>query len=123
MTIARIWRVVTLAEKSGHYLEYLNKVIVPACQTAEGNEGLFLMKECQGELTHFLLLTLWASDEAVANYTGTAEDVVNPTPEERDLLIAFESTARHYQVVKLETYREKCGYPDQDRQIHTRYPS
>ena len=100
MTIARIWRGITLAAKSGQYLEYLNKVVVPACQIAEGNEGLFVMKECQGELTHFLLLTLWASDEAVARYAGTAVDVVNPTPEERDLLIAFESTARRYQVVK-----------------------
>lgn len=58
------------------------------------------MKECRGELTHFLLLTLWASDEAVAKYTGTAENVVNPTSEERDLFMAFESTARHYRVVK-----------------------
>jgi hypothetical protein len=58
------------------------------------------MKECQGELTHFLLLTLWASDEALAKYAGNTDDVVNPTPEERSLLIAFESTARRYRVVK-----------------------
>lgn len=73
---------------------------MPACQSSEGNEGFFVMKECQGELTHFLLLTFWASDEALAKYVGTADDVVNPTPEERDLLMAFESTARRYRVVK-----------------------
>jgi len=104
MTTVRIWRGVTLTAKSEQYLEYLNKVVVPACQIAEGNEGLFVMKECQGELTHFLLLTLWASSEALAKYTGTADDdVVNPTPEERNMLLAFESTARHYQVVKSAT--------------------
>ena len=100
MTIGRIWRGITLAAKSEQYLEHLNRTVIPTCQSAEGNEGLFVMKECQGELTHFLVLTLWASDEAVANYTGTTEDVVNLAPEERDLLIAFESTARRYQVVK-----------------------
>lgn len=103
MTIARIWRGITLEANFGQYVEHLNKIVIPACQSMEGNEGLFLMKECQGELIHFLLLTLWASDEAATRYTGTAEDVVNPTPEERDLLIAFESTARRYQVVKLGT--------------------
>ena len=109
MTIARIWRGITLAANSGQYLEYLNKVVMPVCQSAEGNEGFFVMKECQGELTHFLLLTLWASDEALAKYAGTADDVVNPTPEERDLLMAFESTARRYRVVKRvdETFNTK----------------
>lgn len=100
MTIGRIWRGVTLAAKSEQYLEYLNRTVIPTCQSAEGNEGLFVLKECQGELTHFLVLTLWASDEALAKYAGTADDVVHPTPEERDLLMAFESTARRYQVVK-----------------------
>jgi len=100
MTIGRIWRGVTLAAKSEQYLEYLNRTVLPVCQIAEGNEGFFVMKECQGELTHFLLLTFWASDESLVKYTGTTDDVVNPTPEERDLLMAFESTARRYRVVK-----------------------
>ena len=100
MTIVRIWSGITLTAKSEQYLEYLNKVVVPACRIAEGHEDLFVMKECQGDLTHFLLLTFWASNEALAKYAGTADDdVVNPTPEERNLLIAFESTARHYQVI------------------------
>ena len=103
MTIGRIWRVVMLAKKSEQYLEYLNRIVIPACQIAEGNEGLFVMKECQGELTHFLLLSFWASEESLEMYIGAVDDVVDPTPEERNLLIAFESTARHYQVVKSAT--------------------
>lgn len=101
MTIARIWRGITWATKSTQYLEYLNKVIIPACQTADGNEGLLVLKECQGELAHFLLLSFWASDEALARFTGADAEVVSPTPEEKILLIAFESTARHYKVIKL----------------------
>ena len=99
--IARIWRGVTLVTKADQYLEYLNRIVIPACQTAEGIEGLFIMKECQGELTHFLLLSFWTSDEALANFTGADFDAVSPSPEEKCLLTAFESTARHYKVIEV----------------------
>ena len=100
MTIVRIWRGVTLATKAEQYIEYLNNFVVPVCQTAEGNEGLFIMKELQGELAYFLLLSFWASDEALKNFAGTDScDVVDPFPEEKNLLIAFESIASHYKMV------------------------
>ena len=99
-TIARIWRCVTLAANSEQYLEYLNRTVIPACRAAEGNEGLLVMKDCQGELTCFLLVSFWASDEALAKFTGTDAETVDPAPEERSLLIAFESTAVQYKVVR-----------------------
>jgi hypothetical protein len=100
MTIVRIWRSVTLATKAEEYFEYLNNFVVPACQTAEGNEGLFIMKEIQGELAYFLLLSFWASNEVLKNFVGTDScEVVDPFPEEKKLLLAFESTASHYKMV------------------------
>jgi len=100
MSIARVWRSITLISNADKYLEYLDKTVIPACQTAEGNEGLIVMKECHGELSHFLLLSFWASNEALAKYAEATDDVVDPTPEEKSLLIAFESNARHYKVIK-----------------------
>ena len=98
--IARIWRGVTLATKAEQYLEYLNKILIPVFKTAEGNEGLFIMKELQGELAHFLLLSFWTSDEALVNFAGADScEVGNSLDDEKSLLIAFESTARHYKVV------------------------
>lgn len=99
-TIARIWRCITSTTKSREYLEYLNRTVIPACQAAEGNEGLLVMKECQGELTCFLLVSFWGSDEALAKFRGPDAETIDPTPEERGLLIAFESTAVHYRVVR-----------------------
>ena len=87
--IARIWRSTTTLSNAEGYQEYLNRFIVPAYQTAEGNQGVYVMKECQGELTHFLLLTLWGSDGLLEKYTGTSNDLVTPVLEERDLLVAF----------------------------------
>jgi len=97
--IARIWRGITLATKAEQYLEYLNRIVIPVCQRAEGNKGLFVMKEPQGELMQFLLLTFWASHEALEKFAGADGEAVNPTPEEKSLLVAFESNARHYNVI------------------------
>lgn len=100
MTIVRIWRSVTLARKAEQYLEYLNRIVIPAYLTAEGNKGLFILKELQGELAHFLLLSFWTSDKEFESSVGADTcEVVNPSPEEKSLLIAFESIARHYDVV------------------------
>ena len=97
--IARVWRGVTPSSNADRYFEYLNQVMIPAIQTAEGNEGLFVLRERQGELAYTLLLSFWASDQALASFVGCDYDLVKPSPEEKSLLTAFESTARHYTVV------------------------
>lgn len=100
MTIARIWRAITLATDADKFLEYLDRSVIPAHRIAEGNEGFFVMQECQGELTHFLLLSFWTSNEALAGLTGVvSSEGMNLTPEVKSLLVAFESTAKCYKVV------------------------
>lgn len=100
MTIVRIWRGITLATGAGRYLEYLNNFVAPAYRTAEGNEGMLIMQELQNELAHFLLLSFWTSEETLKKFAGVdCCEVVVPSPEEKEFLIAFESTARHYSIV------------------------
>ena len=102
MTIIRIWSCIALATKANQYLGYLNKFVVPAFQTADGNEGLFILQEPRGELAHFLLLSFWTSNESPVNFSGAHSselEVVKLSPEEQSLLVAFESTARYYKVV------------------------
>ena len=55
MTLARIWRGITLAANADPYLQYLEECVAPAYRAAGGSAGFFVMKECQGELVHFLL--------------------------------------------------------------------
>ena len=70
---------------------------------------MYIMKECQDELTCFLLLTFWVSDKSLEKYTGTDNEVVNPAPEERDLLVVFESTTRRYQVIGIKKKSVDCN--------------
>jgi hypothetical protein len=97
--IVRIWRGVTKSADADRYLPYLNQFVMPTYQIANGHEGLLVMEERQGELVQFLLLSFWASDQALASFVGADTSQVNLSPEEKSLLIAFESTARHYKVV------------------------
>lgn len=100
MTIARIWRAITLAEEADKYLEYLNQSVIPAYRIVEGNEGFLVMRECQGELMHFLLLSFWSSNEALASFTViNSSEMMDLTLDAKRLLVAFESTARCYKVV------------------------
>lgn len=100
MTIARIWRGITLAANADPYLQYLEECVAPAYRAMGGCAGFFAMKECQGELVHFLLLSLWTSREALDRFLGSAPSaLVTPCPADRSLVLTFESVARHYQVV------------------------
>lgn len=102
MTVARLWRGITLATKANQYLEYLNEFVAPAFQMAEGNEGLLVLQDQQDELAYFWFLSFWTSHEALRNFTGANSlefDIVHLSPEEQSLLVAFESTARYYKVV------------------------
>jgi len=96
--IARIWRGTTRLSDADRYQGYLNHFVIPSCQSAEGNKGVYILKECQGELVHFLLLSFWTSNEALVKHIGAEDDLINPTPDEKSLLLAFESNARHYEL-------------------------
>lgn len=81
------------------YQEYLHQRVIPAYQEATGNAGVLIMTETRGELVHFLLLSFWDSEDCLANFVGANLEVMNPTSEEKTLLVAFESTARNYKIV------------------------
>jgi len=102
MTIVRIWSGIALATKANQYLEYLNKIVVPAIRMAEGNQGLLILQDLRGELAHFLVLSFWTSNEVLINFAGAHSseyEVVKLSPEEQSLLVAFESIAKYYKVL------------------------
>lgn len=96
--IARIWRGITLSTNADKYHEYLNQIVIPSTEIADGNEGLLVMKEARGELTHFLLLSLWVSRAALEAFADPQLDS-GVSREERGFLLAFESTAAVYEVM------------------------
>ncbi len=98
--IARVWRGITSIDNADQYLEYLNQVVLPGYRAVEGNRGVFVFREVQGELVFFLLLSIWASYDALLKFTSSPLEAARPTPGEQKFLIASESVAAHYEVLR-----------------------
>ena len=99
--IARVWRGITSISKADQYLEYLNQVVLPGYQAAEGNQGVFILREIKEELVHFLLLSIWSSYDALAKFAGPHLEIARQVPEEQRFLIASESVVAHYELVRV----------------------
>ncbi|MGE5221412.1 MAG: hypothetical protein ACM3PY_03180 [Omnitrophica WOR_2 bacterium] len=97
--IARIWRGITLTSKADEYLQYLHQNIIPCFEAADGNLGMLVLRDFQDNLAYFLLLSFWSSCEALEKFTYPDLNVAKQAPEEKELLIAYESIATHYEVV------------------------
>jgi len=97
--IGRIWQGVTDASKADEYLEYLKKTGVPEYQETKGNLGVYVLRNVDGGRAHFLLLTLWESEEAIKRFAGADMDKAKYYPEDEKFLLELEPTVSHYEVL------------------------
>jgi hypothetical protein len=97
--IARTCQAVTLASEVDRYLQYLNTVVLPSYRRAEGNLNTYVLQEIQGDLAYIVLLSFWASWDALICFAGPDIEMAIQNPEEKNLLIAHESIARNYRVI------------------------
>lgn len=97
--IARIWQVITLTSQADSYVEFLKVKVLPGYREADGNKGIYVFRDRQGEITHFLLLSLWSSYEKLINFTGADGAKAKLCVEEKRYLLAFESIVKQYEVV------------------------
>jgi len=96
--IARLWHGVTESSKSEEYLDYLFKTGVPDYRATTGNQGVYVLRRVEDDRAHFLLLTFWESKEAIAKFAGTDIDQARYYEADKEYLLEFEQTVRHYEV-------------------------
>lgn len=96
--IARTWHGVTPAAKAGDYLHLMLTVAVPDYSAIAGNRGVYVMRRLEGDTAHFLLLTLWDSEDAIRQFAGADMNVAKYYPFDTDFLLELEPTATHYDV-------------------------
>jgi quinol monooxygenase YgiN len=96
--IARIWHGSTSAEKADAYLELMRTVALPDYRSIPGNLGAFTLVRREGESVHFLMVTFWESEEAIATFAGENIAVAKFYDFDDSFLIAKEPTATHYEL-------------------------
>jgi len=97
--IARTWHGVTDVSKADEYFDYLKKTGVAQYQDTEGNRGVYVLRRVDGERAHFLLLTLWESEDAIKRFAGPEMEKARYYPEDEKFLLELEPTVTHYEVL------------------------
>ena len=97
--IARTWHGVTDASKADEYLDYLNNTGVAAYRKTQGNLGVYVLRRIEGNKAHFLLLTLWESEDAIKRFAGSNIEKAKYYPVDEQFLLELEPTVTHYEVM------------------------
>lgn len=98
--LARTWHGVVPKSKSEAYLAYMNETGIQDYRTAKGNLGVTILRRDDGELTHYLLLTFWDSEESIAAFAGQELTKARYYPEDKEYLIELEPFVKHYEVLE-----------------------
>jgi heme-degrading monooxygenase HmoA len=98
--IARTWHGVVRAADADAYHAYLLRTGVPDYRATPGNAGVYVLRRAEGDRTHFLLLTLWDSWDAVRAFAGDDPERARYYPEDRQYLLEREPHVTHYEVLE-----------------------
>jgi len=97
--IARTWHGMTPASKSDEYMDYLNRTGIPEYRATPGNLGVYVFRRIEAGKAHFLLLTLWESEDAIKRFAGSDMEKAKYYPEDERYLLELEPNVTHYEVL------------------------
>ena len=97
--IARIWHGRVPSSKADAYREVLERTGIPDYRRTPGNRGCWVLRRSEGEVTHYLLLTLWDSWDAIRAFAGDDVHQARYYAEDPDYLLELEPQVQHYEVL------------------------
>ncbi|CAN7277606.1 antibiotic biosynthesis monooxygenase [Variovorax sp. LjRoot290] len=97
--ISRHWRGLAKPAQADAYVEHLRIETFPALNTMPGFISASILRRSQALGVEFLVVTQWASLEAIHGFAGEdAETAVVPR-KVQDMMVEYDRSARHYEVV------------------------
>ncbi len=97
--IVRIWHGRTERSKADAYARFLEDRAIPDYRSVAGLVEVGVLRRDEGDVTHFLTVTRWESEEAIRAFAGADILRAKYYPEDRDFLLEFEPEVEHYSVV------------------------
>ena len=97
--IARTWHGRVPAAQADAYHAYLLRTGLGDYASTPGNRGVQVLRRTEGEITHFLLFTLWDSLDAIRAFAGPDYERARYYPEDDDYLLEKEPFVTHYEVI------------------------
>ena len=97
--IVRIWHGRTKRSIANEYSRFLETRAIPDYRSVAGIIDVQVLRRNESDVTHFLTVTHWESEEAIRSFAGSDILKAKYYPEDRDFLLEFEPEVQHYEVV------------------------
>jgi len=98
--IVREWRGRANLSRAQDYIDYFRRKVLPELGGIDGFLGASLLKEDRAGQVEFLVLTRWASMDAIRKFAGDEIEEAVVHPEAAAMLLGFDRIVRHYEVVE-----------------------
>ena len=99
MTIARSWTACATQDGARDYVDYFRKTLTPALAQLPGFLRAEIFEGKRGELVELVVMTRWASLEAIRGFAGEDFERAVVEPEARTLLVSFDERVQHRTLV------------------------
>jgi heme-degrading monooxygenase HmoA len=96
--IARTWRGTVRRADADEYAEYIRATGIAEYAATPGNRGAWMLRRDDGQVTEFITLSLWESEDAIRAFAGEDIEAAVYYPEDERFLID-KGGVTHYRVV------------------------
>ncbi|MDE3135128.1 MAG: antibiotic biosynthesis monooxygenase [Acidobacteriota bacterium] len=97
--IVREWRARVLAARERDYIDYFRRKVLPELGAIDGFLGASLLRAEQSGEIEIVVLTRWASMDAIRKFAGDEMEEAVVHPAAAAMLKSFDRLVRHYEVV------------------------
>jgi heme-degrading monooxygenase HmoA len=98
--IARIWSGTVRLADADAYAEYIRGTGLAEYAATPGNRGAWMLRRDDGDLTEFVTLSFWESEEAIRAFAGDDIGAAVYYPEDDRYLVDRGPRVRHYVVAR-----------------------
>ena len=96
--IVRTWHGRTRQSDADAYESFMKFRAAPDYGSVDGLQQLFFTRRDDGNVSHFLLVTIWDSIESVKKFAGENPSVAKYYPEDDEFLLEKEAHSLNHQV-------------------------
>ena len=96
--ICRIWHGRTPRDKADAYASFLEARAIPDYRSVPGNLSVHVLRRDEGEVAHFVTMTLWHSEAAIRAFAGDDLLTAKYYEEDRAFLLELEPQVQHFVV-------------------------
>ena len=96
--ICRMWHGITPSSKADAYAAFLERRAIPDYRSVPGNLSVAVLRRDEHDVTHFMTVTHWESEESIRAFAGDDLLKAKYYPEDQGFLLEFEPVVQHFVV-------------------------